>query len=360
MNTSKRGRAAKQAVNHTPSPASPEIAVGGTSLMRLATPVLVRIPLGSIEVDPERRKALKERTITLLMESIQRRGLMTPIRLCSGSTPETLRLVCGLHRLVAHERLGRTDILAVIVEGDPVELELDEVEENLARQDLTVLERALLERRQRDLYLRLHPETARGVAGGKASQGQATGVSFAEAKAKEEGTSKRTVQRRLQVADAIPEDVAHLIADKPIADNLTQLGELAKQPPEVQRTIATAVAEGKDVREALGTAPKPKAKPQKVEPKVEPVTVSETTRAGLTQDAEGNYTGTTHIMGRDVRITVSASLAYVDLVATVPVPDEPTVDPKVEEPKPRERKVRPPTTAEKKAKAKTETEKLAS
>ena len=47
--------------------------------------------------------------------------------------------------------------------------EMAELDENLMRRELTVLQRAEMLARRKQLYEALHPEAKRGVAGGRAS-----------------------------------------------------------------------------------------------------------------------------------------------------------------------------------------------
>jgi ParB family chromosome partitioning protein len=203
---------------------------------------VVRVPIASVVVTDARRATLKEGVIEMFSASIERRGLLSPIRL-----RPSMHLVCGLHRLVAHERLGLGEIDAIICEGDDVDVELDELEENLARKELTVLERARDERRRRELYLQIHPDTRRGAAGAAARHAapgvQAKRVSFAR-DAAAPGSGERMVQQRIQVAEALTDQTVALIADTPLANNHRQLLELARLPAPLRHEAAHAVVEG--------------------------------------------------------------------------------------------------------------------
>lgn len=62
--------------------------------------------------------------------------------------------------------------------------------------------------RRKQIYEALHPETKQYVAGGKARQKTASDkMSFANDTAKKIGKSKRTIERDLQIAENIDEDV---------------------------------------------------------------------------------------------------------------------------------------------------------
>ena len=75
--------------------------------------------------------------ITALVESIREVGLLNPILITKDR-----RLISGLHRLAAFKALGRTRIPCILLNVSQQEAQLREIDENLARNDLTLLERA--------------------------------------------------------------------------------------------------------------------------------------------------------------------------------------------------------------------------
>ena len=79
---------------------------------------------------------------------------------------------------------------------DAIRFEPAMLDENLMRAELSPAERAKATARRKAVYLKLHPETAAGVAGGKARQGSASAkLAFAEDTAAASGRSERAVQR---------------------------------------------------------------------------------------------------------------------------------------------------------------------
>lgn len=212
---------------------------------------VLSVDVASVIVTSERRASVKDSVVTLLMGSLERRGLLSPIRIREDGT-----LVCGLHRLIAHERLGWIEIEALVCQdADPIEIELDEIEENLCRKELTVLERARDELRQKELYVLRNPTTRRGTAGAVARHEgvQAKRISFAGARAREAASGKRIVEQRLQIATALRDDDAAKLAGLPIADNHTQLLELARVPRALRSDVAERIADGRanKVKEAV-------------------------------------------------------------------------------------------------------------
>lgn len=212
----------------------------------------VGVAVTAVIVSDARRATVNEVVVTMLMESIRRRGLLSPIRIRTDGM-----LICGLHRLVAHERLGLKEIAAFVSEnGDPVEIELDEIEENLCRKELTVLERGRDELRQKELYLIRNPTTRQGTAGAVARHDgvQAKQISFASARAKDAASGKRIVEQRMQIAAALRDDDAAKLAALPIADNHTQLLELARLPDALRTSVVDRIADGRasKVKDAVG------------------------------------------------------------------------------------------------------------
>jgi hypothetical protein len=177
--------------------------------------------------------------VGMLASSIERRGLLNPIRVTLLDDGETYDVISGVHRILAHEAVGLVNIDAIVAGGDPVDLEMDEIEENLARQECTVLQRALLEHRLRELYVQKYPETQQGLAGARARHGlQTSHESFAGSQAKP-GSSRRAVERRLQIAEALAREAATLLMNGPIADKMNELLALARKPLDTRTEIAT-------------------------------------------------------------------------------------------------------------------------
>ena len=104
------------------------------------------LEVDSIHVGGRKRVFSAERARELA-RSIDRVGLLHPVAV----TPSR-RLVAGLHRLEAHKILGRTHIPCVVLSGDELLGEMAEIEENLVRQNLTVLERGEHHKRAKEIY----------------------------------------------------------------------------------------------------------------------------------------------------------------------------------------------------------------
>jgi ParB family chromosome partitioning protein len=101
-------------------------------------PRLVEVDTASIRPNPAQpRRRVDEGALAELAASIERHGLLQPIVVKEEG--DGYLLVAGQRRLLAHARLGRERIPALIVTGEPDELALIE---NLQRQDLSPLDEA--------------------------------------------------------------------------------------------------------------------------------------------------------------------------------------------------------------------------
>ena len=87
----------------------------------------------------DRLRGVDSEKVERLKESIQRVGLIHPITVSGGV------LVAGLHRLTAHRELGIEEIDCHIIDDDELLQKEIEIDENLHRKELTVLERGKME-----------------------------------------------------------------------------------------------------------------------------------------------------------------------------------------------------------------------
>lgn len=209
------------------------------------------IPIAEITV-PSGRRTLRH--LDELVASIADLGvLINPI-----TVTDDRRLVAGYHRLEACKRLGWDTIPATVVTGDALWAELVEIDENIRRNDPTVLERADLLKRRKDIHEALHPETKQHVVAGRASSRArwGDGVTTAESAvvthpktftadaATQTGKAERTIREDVQIATNIAPAVKDRIRDTPLADRKSDLLTLAKAPAPEQATMVDAVLSG--------------------------------------------------------------------------------------------------------------------
>jgi ParB family chromosome partitioning protein len=154
-----------------------------------------------------------------------------------------VRLVAGAHRVAAAKLLGWTEIAAIWLDLDEAEARLVEIDENLIRNELCEIDRALSLAERKRLYEALHPETAHGKARKpKTEKGKvanlATFARFSKDAARSTGMSERTVQRACELAGSLSPEAIAAIRGTKIADNQAQLQALAALPPAEQVVVA--------------------------------------------------------------------------------------------------------------------------
>jgi ParB-like nuclease domain len=209
----------------------------------MGRPLLCRtIPIEQIRVPPGHRDI---RHLDSYMQSLREVGLSQPILV----VPDGLayRLIAGVHRLQAATTLGWDNIPAIILEVDGLHARLASIDENLIRQELTVLERAESLRERKEIYEHLHPETTQhaGPDRGHRDKRRNDFAAFTEAMAGPMGSTPRTVQQEVAIATRLTDAVKAMIRPLPIANRKVDLLRLAKQPPDMQQALAAELVAGR-------------------------------------------------------------------------------------------------------------------
>jgi len=209
----------------------------------------MKVKINEIKVNPGRRPANLD-GINELARSISEVGLLNPITIDQEHI-----LVAGLHRLEAAKMLGWTEIECNVCTLDALQTELAEIDENVVRTELSVIEYGELLERRKEIYESLHPET-------KAGQAQAAGMnraignnvsdkmsvtlrSFAQDTAGKLGVSSRTVERTIQMMNGLTEDTREVFRHFPNY-KLSQSNamKLSRMEPDKQKTAAILLASG--------------------------------------------------------------------------------------------------------------------
>lgn len=132
-------------------------------------------------------------------------------------------------RLEAAKLAGWSTIPANIVALDDLDAELAEIDENLIRNELTVLERGEHLKRREEILLALGQRQKAGdnqyTAGGEQNSPP---LKTTAAIAPEAGIGERTAQHYKQIAHDLDEQVRDQIRDLPLADRKTDLLRLAR------------------------------------------------------------------------------------------------------------------------------------
>lgn len=180
-----------------------------------------------------------------LAGDIEARGLRQPIEVARKG--KGWQLVSGLHRFMACKSLGWSTIPSVEVTGNLPALQRDQLLENLARNELSALERCQFTAVLKGLFLSENPGAARGVAGGKARQGQqmpslALAEWYGEIAARSE-RAIRTIKRQAAIGERLDEEAADRLRGSEFEDNQFELEALSKRHAEQQRQVAAMLTD---------------------------------------------------------------------------------------------------------------------
>ena len=216
-------------------------------------PRLVELDTGAVAPNPDQpRRAVDEAGLAELAASIERHGLLQPIvvrRTTADGGDGGYVLVAGQRRLLAHARLGRGRIAALIVEGDPDELSLVE---NLQREDLAPLDEAEALAGLKGRHGYSLSELARALGKAKSTVSELLSLAaLPEALKAEVRTSERAVAKSVLV------ELARLGGDPPRQRALWRRLRRADGGVATVRAARAAAAEGAAARTSERPSPPP-------------------------------------------------------------------------------------------------------
>jgi len=150
------------------------------------------IKISEVKINGQARRSTDENKVRELANSIKEIGLLNPITITSDK-----KLVAGLHRIKAFQLLNREEIPYSIIEiQDSLRIELAEIDENLIRNEITVLDQCNLFA-DRD---RILSELGQKKPNHRPEKGaNSAPLKTTKEIAKELGVSERTLQERKQI-----------------------------------------------------------------------------------------------------------------------------------------------------------------
>lgn len=195
----------------------------------------------------DRLRQLDKNKISELAASMSAIGLQQPITVWSPDD-DTCELVAGLHRLKAAKRLGWKEIECVYANLNDIDRQLWEIDENLIRAELTVLERGDHHARRKEI-LEAQGTVQKHGGDRRSSRQDADLKSYASAGAEKFGVHADTIRRDIRRAERIAPDVKEKINQMPfgrdIADSGAELDALANLDHDEQRQAIAHVRSGK-------------------------------------------------------------------------------------------------------------------
>lgn len=219
---------------------------------------LLNTSVDSIAVG-QRLRPLDKAKVQLIADSYRRTGQITPIELAYRGPGKWL-LVVGLHRLEAVKVAGGKTIDFFRFEGDADAQELREIEENLARADLTALDRAFAVSRWVHHLGVQHRANASDKSIANQSFDQISKRLTARV-AERVDLTEHTIYMYLKLAKQLADDHTKL-AGLPIASNRSELQRLARLEPSKRKPVIAAMTAGKTFQEATAKKAKAESKDQ--------------------------------------------------------------------------------------------------
>ena len=210
------------------------------------------IKISEIEIGLNRRTV---GNVSELASSIKELGLLNPITITKDN-----KLIAGHHRIKAFEYLGLDTIPVRVIDCTALQAELAEIDENLIRNELSVLQQGIQLSRRKAIYLELYPETKHGAQGGgnkgigtkeKTENGT---VPFSVDTANKTGQTKRTVEIKTKIGTlaSIQDEIVEAGLDNSQKD-LTELAKIKQKAPEQIPEVLAAIKSGvaKNVKSAV-------------------------------------------------------------------------------------------------------------
>lgn len=224
------------------------------------------VALDLIDVPANRLRPVDPSWAAALGEQYRAGAKLPPIQLRPGEG-DRFWLVIGGHRLAGARLAGLAEIGADIRDLSEAEARLAEIDENLFRHELTIIDRALSLAERKRVFEELHPETKHGgsrkpLRKQDGFQVAKSATRFSEEVAERIGLSERSVQQAVALANALSPDAVALIRGTYLADHGSDLAALARLRPDQQLFAARQIAGGeaktlKDSLTALGRGPAP-------------------------------------------------------------------------------------------------------
>ncbi|SDF10919.1 ParB/RepB/Spo0J family partition protein [Rhodobacter capsulatus] len=197
---------------------------------------VVEIPCTRI-MPGQRLREIDPAWVEILSVSIANLGLLEPIlvrpHFAATEKSQLYMLVAGAHRLEAAMLAGLEAVPCHVSDMGADEARLAEIDENLMRQELNALDRAVFLAERKEVYERLNPvNTYGGDRKSRDAKSQTLRVDrFTRDAAEKCGLSERTIQDAVALAKALPPEVRAAVQGTALAKNAAQLKALAKQPP---------------------------------------------------------------------------------------------------------------------------------
>lgn len=216
---------------------------------------IVRLEIAKIDCS-NRLRPLAAEWVEVIGAAIHEVGQQEPIKVRPHKHGAfDYSLIVGGHRTAGAAAKGHTHIDAFVEDVNELTARMMEIDENLIRHELNPLDRAAFLSERKAVYEAMHPDTRKGVAGGKARQGSATAMfAFADDAAEKTMLSPRTIQRAVQIYSKLSPDVRASIAGSDLAHREGDLFALSRLTPRDQTKVIGLMRRAKDPAQSVRVA----------------------------------------------------------------------------------------------------------
>ncbi|CUX57685.1 ParB domain protein nuclease [Agrobacterium tumefaciens str. Kerr 14] len=222
----------------------------------------IRATLSSIHVG-ERLRLVDMDFAEAVAASMSEHGQISPImiRRTPAKKGKPFTLVAGANRTAAAQLLGWRELDAIVVKADAVEAQLLEISENLYRNELNALDRAIFVMKYRELWEEKHGKI--NPKGGRPEKQAHDAPVFAKGRALSEriqeqlGIGHDTYKRAVSIGQNLDPALKQAVRGTTAERDQSQLLQLAKLPREDQMKVAAALKHEPDVKKVLAFAKPP-------------------------------------------------------------------------------------------------------
>lgn len=218
------------------------------------------IPLDKIDAE-DRLRLVNSDWVVTIADSIRARmaagqpPLIQPITV--RPVGERYALVVGMHRYGAVGLVGLDTIQAIVRDLSDLDARLEEIDENLVRQELTAFDRAVFLAERRAVYEGKYPEATRGKKGALARWNDATGnlpLAFTEDASRRIGLDVTAVRKILKTFDSLSPASRDRIKGTWLSHNDSQMKSLSKHGPERQAALLDVLLREVDPAQSVAEA----------------------------------------------------------------------------------------------------------
>lgn len=221
-----------------------------------------RYDIQDIHIDDKRMRGANMEKVAEIAKSISEIGLMNPpaVRVVESMVIEGEEwgrvpiLIYGRHRLLAMQSLGHEVIECEVYEVDELRAELMEIDENLARSELSPAEEAQHVRRRQSIWMEIQAKETGQTLASLPKEGRGN-KQFASETAAITGGSKSSINSKIARARDLGSDINRIVGTS--LDKGVEMDALISLPAQERENLISRAESG----EKVSARPAPNTKP---------------------------------------------------------------------------------------------------